>query len=280
MVGGRKHSHEEIEAILRQETPHINIIQSTRLLDADLADESPVVLKRPDTDSHGVNKFFISDAEQRVALDRFRNDHPELAEDWYTQPFVESPVPDVNGSFRIVADATGSIISASLFYTEIPGGFEVRVNDGTEAHFDASDWEEAFYSPESPYYLGDIRDVRSNAPFHRAVPLSVYGDFHADRRRITRRDREVADGFGLEDLSAPEHVLDWTAAGSRAVGPHIGLLLGSDYAAGLDPSQTPLFEMNVDPGSHSTRLWHNLPPDTDMDRFVLGLAASQLAQLG
>lgn len=280
MIAGRQHRHEDIDDALRRDAPQINVIQSTRLLDADLTDETPVVLKRPDTDSHGVNKFLVREAGQRAALDRFRNDHHDLAAAWYTQPFVEGPVAGVNGSFRIVADATGSIISAALFYTEIHDGFELRVNDGTEAHLDAGDWDDVFYSPESPYYLGDIRDVRSNSPLHRAVPLSVHGDFRADRRRITKRDRQVAEDFGLDGLAAPTHILDWTTASSRVVGPHIGLLLGNDYAAGGDPRQTPLFEVNVDPGTHSTRLWHNQPMDADMDRFVLGLAASHLAQLG
>jgi hypothetical protein len=262
--------HAHAMARLRKVAPGVRAMPSTPLLDADLSADSPIVLKRPDYDRHGVNKFLVTSQVQRQRVERLRETRPDVAAQWVVQPYIEGPMPGVRSAFRLVVTASGALVASSLLYRVTSPSERIGAPEGQ--------WARYFTHPDSPYYL-DSPVIASNAPpGSRVIPLKINGTFDADVSNIQPFDREVAESHGVGDLQTPSQLAIWARAGGLVVGPHVDVVMGADFVPG--PYLT---EFNASPAQDTTRAWYNFSPSMsvhDVYRFELNAFANGLRAPG
>jgi hypothetical protein len=206
------------------------------------------------TSTRQLNRFFdfAHDAGDRIDLNNF-----ELRE------VVDTP-SDRYTSFRLVADATGSLVAAALDYSvhSKDGALPVVERDRFSDSRPASPVryiKNALEDPDSPYFLG-AHDVRSNSP-HGSHTIALMGE---NRKPPNREACSILEAHGIDPAhpSPPKELVDVAQFIGRTVGPSVHLLVGVDFFGQY------YGETNFGPGGVAYGACHMGGGGTTLDRYV------------
>lgn len=166
------------------------------------------------------------------------------------RPFIHTP-SDFYTAFRVVTGPSGDPIAGGLYYSGHSKKGEPRriVNDrisytrpGSIIHYIRTSLEDP---DTSPYFL-NATDVRSNVDCGGSV-IALMGD---SRRLPTDEERGILRAHNIDpDKSAvPERLVEIASYVGRTLGPHVNLLIATDFLVSADLADGGCCEVNTSPG--------------------------------
>jgi hypothetical protein len=197
--------------------------------------------------SRGHGKYLIERSEQlqsvRHAVDKLTKAGHGIAQRLEVRPFIETP-SDHYTSYRIVASAVGTLLSAGLIYSGHTTD-EDRIIEN-DRFYDT--WKEMrllkeyLENPNSPYFLAS-RDIRSNISSGGGVIPLMKG---LEQAPITPREKRILEAHNTRGAIAKSMRQIATFLG-KTCGPELDLCLGMDYLEDKLTGEGPLLEINLVP---------------------------------
>lgn len=231
--------------------------------------------------AQGERKLLIDRDDQLKTLEKWRDQENErwsrLNEDLRIIPYVETPA-NVNSSYRVLATATGNIVTAGLIYR--PRDYKQTVSQESTEDFSRWGNMKPLVDPTSKFYLRS-REFRSNVALGGNIIPLITGDNSA-KHNLSEAEQQVLDMHDISNRQIPADIARWSTQMSRWVGAQFGLHMGIDFIQ--DTSNRRYFlENNRGPGLQVLkREWGFYPttPDIEVRRRLYGIIAQNLATLG
>lgn len=255
---------DKINERIKIASPEVKFLESTPLIEK-LGEENPepFVIKRPQRDQRGVNKFLINRPDQIEKLKQYFSNHS--SEEWIAEPYIQTP-GNTNSSYRITATAAGTVISSALIYRQrdeskkVIAPFEEREIGSTRTIIkdNREGWVE-FADAHSEWFLNS--DVITSNAAHGGliIPLKIDGKLGCDFNLFA--DEKLAlKAHGLQNLETPKQLIEQATAIAREVGPAMSLIVGIDFIQDAQGNFY-LLEVNPEPGTDSVLTWWGINPN-------------------